>query len=149
TVRSGADGSVIVRGEGQGFGHRLGTSLAGLGDVDGDGFFDLAVGAPDAGNNGLSKSGSVYVYSGATGALLYRLDGERYGILYGGAIANPGDVNQDHEDDLVIGADEWTVGSEHGLGSVWVHSAQPLAIGCRVGNVNAAKNLVTDVLFVN
>ena len=45
----------------------LGFSVAGTGDVDGDGKADFIVGAPFADPGGRTDAGSAYVYSGATG----------------------------------------------------------------------------------
>lgn len=46
----------------------FGEALA-TGDFDGDGYDDLAVGAPGANSDGLSHAGAVYVYSGTPGGL--------------------------------------------------------------------------------
>ena len=50
--------------DGAAAGDRAGTSLASLGDVNNDAGEDLAIGAPDAGNNGRATSGSGYVVFG-------------------------------------------------------------------------------------
>jgi hypothetical protein len=45
-------------------GDRAGSSVATIGDLDGDGLADVAVGAHNADHNGLSNSGSVYIVPG-------------------------------------------------------------------------------------
>lgn len=92
------------RFDGQAPGDRLGGPLSSAGDVDGDGFDDLVVGAPFANPNGLRDAGSVFVFSGATGAQLLRLDGLSIGDNLGGSVAGAGDVDGDGFGDLVVGA---------------------------------------------
>jgi FG-GAP repeat/FG-GAP-like repeat len=81
---------------------QLGAALASAGDVNGDGFADLVVGAPYAGPN---ESGNVYVYLGgphglyATPIPLFA-DGS-YGSAFGTSVASAGDVNGDGYADVV------------------------------------------------
>ncbi len=101
-VYSGLDGSLIWTFTGEAAGDTLGHSVSGAGDVNGDGFDDLIVGAwsNDIGGNG---AGRAYVFSGKTGAALYTYTGtgdEHLGIRVSGA----GDVNKDGFDDFLIGA---------------------------------------------
>ena len=84
-VLSGADGLILHRLQGttaEGFGN----SAASAGDQDGDGYADLVIGAPASNTNG-QGSGSAYVYSGKTGTLIVRLDGERAGDGFGSIVA--------------------------------------------------------------
>ncbi|MFQ5694327.1 MAG: integrin alpha, partial [Nitrospinota bacterium] len=88
-VFSGASGKRLLRLDGLLSGDALGSSVAGAGDVDGDGFADLIVGAPLADPNGNADSGSAFVFSGATGSLIWRFDGQGFhdelGFSVGGA----------------------------------------------------------------
>ncbi|HKB17007.1 MAG TPA: integrin alpha, partial [Planctomycetota bacterium] len=74
-ILSGADGSTLLVVSGVATNERLGRSVAGIGDVDGDGVPDFAAGAPNASPSGLSSAGAARVFSGANGALLLALDG--------------------------------------------------------------------------
>lgn len=92
--------------EGENAGDRLGSSVSQAGDLNNDGFSDFIVGAPYS----LSKRGRVYIYSGATGDLLYTYYGEASGDLFGSLVSSAGDVNGDDCDDVIIGATQVSVG---------------------------------------
>jgi Ca2+-binding RTX toxin-like protein len=94
-----------------------GWSVSSAGDVNGDGFDDLIIGANSADPNGLSSAGQSYVVFGsnsgfAAGLDLSTLDGSNgfaiNGIaaddLSGNSVSSAGDVNGDGFDDLIIGA---------------------------------------------
>ena len=95
----------------------LGWSVSGAGDVNGDGFDDLIVGAP-GGYDGGGSAGEAYIIYGQAGTRR-RLDttdlrptegfiiqGDRSGDFLGLAVAGAGDINGDGLDDLIVGANE-------------------------------------------
>ncbi len=93
-----------------------GTSLAGLGDIDGDGLPDLAVGEPgyDFGNEEWESDadyGRAFVLSGtaASGSLVDRataiLQGAEWMAQAGSALARAGDIDGDGIDDLLVAAE--------------------------------------------
>ena len=96
---SGVDRSLIRQFDGEAAGDRFGWAVAGVGDVDGDGYDDALVGAPRHAN-----AGRVYLYSGFDGALLLQFDGEGAGHHFGLLLAAAGDVDGDSYADLAIGA---------------------------------------------
>ena len=110
-------------------GDELGFSVGGAGDVNGDGFADLIVGAPGDGN------GSARVYSGIDGNVLYTFDGDGEGDFFGGSVSGAGDVNGDGFADLIVGAaSDDNNGTSSGIARVFVgegSAPQPL-----LGDVN-------------
>lgn len=80
-------------------GAAFGTSVASAGDVNGDGYADVVVGAP------LNGSGRAYLYLGSAGGLstspANTLSG---GSLFGSSVATAGDVDHDGYSDVIIGA---------------------------------------------
>ncbi len=94
---------------------RAGISVSSAGDVNGDGFDDLIIGA-DRGDDGGSAAGEAYViYGGATvGADIdlstltpeqgYIIQGDVEGDRAGVSVSTAGDVNGDGFDDLIVGA---------------------------------------------
>ncbi|MCH8236320.1 MAG: FG-GAP repeat protein, partial [Chloroflexi bacterium] len=102
-VFSGADGSILYTFDGDAGFDSLGSSVGGAGDVNGDGFADLIVGAALDDNNG-KTSGSARVFSGADGAVLFTVDGDSVGDALGLSVSGAGDIDGDGFADLIVGA---------------------------------------------
>lgn len=101
-VISGRTGLVLRTHFGILDGERIGSSVLATGDLDADGVGDYAVGAGEA-DYGASQAGAVFYYSGASGALIRRVDGAYADSMIGSTLASLGDVNGDGVPDLAAG----------------------------------------------
>ena len=102
-VLSGSDGSLLYSFDGDNSLDNFGHSVSGAGDVNGDGFADLIVGAFQDDNN-RGASGSARVFSGSDGSVLYNFDGDNPNDMFGESVSGAGDVNGDGFDDFIVGA---------------------------------------------
>jgi hypothetical protein len=95
---------------------RSGFSVSAAGDVNGDGFGDVVIGAPTADPNGSWSGASYVVFGRASGFSAnlelsaldgtdgFKLSGETHNDRAGISVSAAGDVNGDGFGDLVIGA---------------------------------------------
>lgn len=83
-------------------GDQFGWEARVLGDVNGDGVAEFLVSAPTNDGGGFD-AGRVYVYSGASGAELYRVSGSVANTQFGSSMNPVGDINQDGVPDFIVG----------------------------------------------
>lgn len=120
TAYSGLTGAPLYPIHGISGGDLLGSSLASLGDLDGDNYCDFAIGVRGTDING-NGSGSVTVYSGRLGMELYTRDGSVAGQGMGFSLAHAGDVDNDGHMDWISGSPQDGRGGNQ-AGSTQVYS---------------------------
>ena len=139
-------------------GAHLGISVSSAGDVDGDGYSDVVVGAPSY-DNGQIDEGRAFLYPGSAAGLApaasWTSEGDQAGALFGSSVSSAGDVDGDGYGDVLVGAPSFDngesdegrallyLGSASGLSATAAWTAEPnqagAALGCAVsgaGDVN-------------
>ncbi len=118
-VYSGKDWSILAHLSGNILGQsppgRFGYQVAGLGDVNDDGFGDFVLSEPSYLHGGLPV-GRVVVVSGSTKGTLHQTLGKTAGGEFGASLAALGDLNGNGKADFAVGAPNQTEGGKVGAG---------------------------------
>jgi hypothetical protein len=92
---------------------KYGAMVSTAGDLNGDGYSDVIVGAPDYSRT-FGHEGAAFVYLGSATGLSPTPDWAEYGqqthAYFGRSVANVGDANLDGFDDVLVGASGFTDG---------------------------------------
>ena len=132
---------------------RAGISVSAAGDVNGDGFDDLLIGASTASPNGMSSGASYVVFGKASGFTAnldlstldgsngFQINGEAVGDQAGRSLAGAGDLNGDGLADLIIGAPQASTNGATSGASYVLFGRLPDAPVNRTGT-NISQNLV-------
>lgn len=114
-------------------GARLGITVSTAGDVNGDNYADVIVGASGY-DTGDINAGKVFVYHGAAAGLSltpnWMVGGDQRNAFFGAAVANAGDVNGDGYSEVIVGAPYYQNGqTKEGRAYVYFGSATGLVTG--------------------
>ena len=129
---SALDGSNGFELDGIGASDDTGESVSSAGDINGDGFDDVIVGAPD-GDISIANVGNSYVVFGKAASFTattdlstldgsngFRLDGIAAADNSGASVSSAGDINGDGFDDVIIGAEKADPGGQSNAGESYV-----------------------------
>jgi hypothetical protein len=139
---------VVFGGQGGQFDYQFGTAVSTAGDVNGDGFDDVIVGAPYFDGGGKTDRGKAFVFYGSSTGIVtsaaWTAEGDQAHALFGSAVHAAGDVNGDGYGDIVVGQPWYDdqvhdgfagrayvfLGSPGGLSTVpaWVDTGGPAAM---------------------
>jgi hypothetical protein len=149
---SGLSVTPVFTATGEDVNNHFGYSVDTAGDVNGDGYDDIIVGA----YHYKEFTGRVYVYAGNADGLsatpVVTITGEGPNIYFGRSVGAAGDVNGDGYDDVIVAAqayDNWTgrvyvyAGSRSGLGET------PIFVGDGEGPSNSFGRCVGTAGDVN
>ena len=147
TIANGTGGFVLSGAEFYDF---AGFSVASAGDINGDGFDDLLIGAPaaDTTGNARAEAGETYVLFGKAGGFAAQRDlttiangtagfvilGQELGDQSGFSVASAGDINGDGFADMIIGArnGDGAGNLKNGAGESYVVFGQAAGFGATV-----------------
>jgi hypothetical protein len=155
-------GNADVAFEGESLLDLFGSSVAGIGDVNKDGFDDIAIGAPFYNNISMKNVGKVYIFFGkkafnskiGTTMADASLVGKAANDLLGKYISNGGDLNGDGIDDFLVTASLANVSGKiyliPGKASDWSQNAVPedfaaSFIGDNSNDCAGVPSLITDL----
>jgi hypothetical protein len=146
---SGLSTAAAWTAESNQMGARFGSSVASAGDVNGDGYGDVIVGA-DRFDNGEEGEGRAFVYlgtaAGLSAAAAWTAESNQAGARFGSSVASAGDVNGDGSGDVIVGAQNFDngetdegrafvyLGSDTGLATAAAWTAESNQAGAAFGN---------------
>lgn len=117
-------------GEGTLANETFGFSVAAAGDVNGDGYTDVIVGAPSS-QDDLDEGGRAYVYLGSANGLAdspaWIAESDQAGARFGWSVSTAGDVNGDGYSDVIVGAPFDYNAQDEGRAYVYLGAASGLA----------------------
>jgi hypothetical protein len=106
----------------------FGKSVSTAGDVNGDGYGDVIVGAPSY-DGGLDNQGRVHLFLGSVSGLSttahWIVTGEREAGWFGVSAGTAGDVNGDGYSDVIVGEAGRPIGNDQVKGRAYIYYGAP------------------------
>ena len=117
----------------------FGISVSGAGDVNGDGYSDVIVGAYLYDDGANANEGRAYVYHGSAMGLSAAPnstldDANQAGAMFGRSVANAGDVNGDGYNDVVVGAMSYLDGANANEGRAFLYPGSATGLAAAPNN---------------
>lgn len=114
-------------------GAKFGYSVAAAGDVNGDGYGDVIIGANEYNDGGNTREGRAFVYYGSSTGLSATPnatpdDANQVAVLFGSSVSSAGDVNGDGYSDVIIGGPEYDIAGGNNEGRAYVYHGAPNGI---------------------
>ncbi|MBK7434884.1 MAG: FG-GAP repeat protein [Chitinophagaceae bacterium] len=119
-------------------GASFGSSVASAGDVNGDGFSDVMVGAELYDDTNTNEGVCFIYYGNAAGTMVSPVskldDADQDDAAFGSSVASAGDVNGDGYSDVIIGAYFYTDGATAQEGRAYVYHGSPAGLSLTPGS---------------
>lgn len=110
------------------YGDEYGYSVASAGDINGDGYGDIVVGAMSY-DHPQTDEGAAFLYLGSRNGLnvtsAWTVEGDQPGAEMGWSVASAGDVNMDGYSDVIVGADRYDHGADSDAGAAFLYLGGP------------------------
>ena len=138
---------------------RCGMSVSNAGDVNGDGFDDIIMGAPNNSVDGVGYAGECYVVFGHSGSFSASLDlatlngtngfsitGVDPNDSIGYSVSAAGDINGDGFDDILVGDANADPGGDSSAGSTYVifGKASGFSVSLNLANIDGSNGFRID-----
>ncbi len=130
---------------GLGSGSLFGNSVASAGDVNGDGYSDVIIGAQGYDDGANTDEGRAYVYHGSAAGLSTtpnntQDDANQANANFGYSVATAGDVNADGYSDVIIGASSYDDGANADEGRAFVYHGSATGLSATPNNTQDDAN---------
>ncbi|MFN8307418.1 MAG: T9SS type A sorting domain-containing protein [Ferruginibacter sp.] len=129
-------------------GANFGNSVSSAGDVNGDGYSDVIIGAPAYDDGANTGEGRAFVYHGSATGLSATPnstldDANQANVAFGTSVASAGDVNGDGYSDVIIGAPYYDDGANLEEGRAFVYHGSALGLSASPNNTPDDANEMT------